>query len=79
MTADVRDQLTAIEAEFKELQQGSSSLVGVTPIEQSNVSGGLNGMDGWPNNTTATTDGYAGGGERLFRISDVQGFGSRRY
>jgi hypothetical protein len=37
------------------------------------LSGGTGGVDGWPNASTATTDGSSGGAPRIFRMSDVQG------
>ena len=37
------------------------------------------GFSAWPNQNTASTPGYNGGGERMFRVSDMQGYNTRRF
>lgn len=67
-----------VRAELKDLQEGNSTLVGVASAAIGGGSTGANGgFDAWPNSNTASADGDVGGGERMFRVSDISGNGGQ--
>lgn len=76
---DAKDGLKDVSAELQLLKEGNADLVGEDGTEQAANPTGMSGFKGWPDSTTSSATADQGGGVRMFRVSDVQGYGSRRY
>lgn len=78
-TAKGSQMVKSAKDDLRAIQNGSLTLIGEQGNDEATGDGGGIGADGWPLNITETTSPSNNGSERLFRIGDNQGYGTRKY